>query len=94
MTTSEDILLDGAGSQTVSANQICCPFASAVNPFFPPFCNIVMSGSSADISTGSISTSAGARFIAATADVPVAETYLINVKGVTGSGGILRWAAP
>jgi hypothetical protein len=87
MTTSEDILLDGAGAQTVSANQIYCPFADAGNPFFPPFCNIVMSGSSADISTGSISTSVGARFIAASADVPVAETYRINVKGVTGSGG-------
>ena len=56
MTTSEDILIDGAGAQTVSANQVCCPFAGAENPFFPPFCNIVMSGSSADISTGSIST--------------------------------------
>jgi hypothetical protein len=87
MTTSENILLDGAGAQTVGANQVLCPFASATNPFFPPFCNIVASGSSADISTGSISTSAGVRFISASADVPVTETYHINVKGVAGSGG-------
>jgi hypothetical protein len=87
ITTSEDILLDGAGAQTVAANQACCPFADAANPFFPPFCNIVVSGSNADISTGSISTSAGVRFIAASTDVPVAETYLINVKGLMGPGG-------
>jgi hypothetical protein len=87
MTTSEEIFLDGAGAQTVSANQVCCPFVGTANPFFPPFCNIVESGSSADISTGSISTSAGMRFIGASADVPVAETYSINVKGVTGFEG-------
>jgi hypothetical protein len=86
MTASEDILIDGTGAQTVAANQVCCPFAGATNQFFPQFCNIVMSGSSADISTGSISTSAGGRFIAASADIPVAETYLINVKGATLSG--------
>jgi len=87
MTTSEDILIDGEGAQTVSANQVCCPFAGTANPFFPPFCNIVRSGSAADISTGSISTASGVRFISASADVPVAETYLINVKGVTGPDG-------
>lgn len=86
MTTSEDILIDGSGAQTVSANKVFCPFAGTANPFLPPFCNIVMSGSSADISTGYISTSAGERFIAASADVPVAESYRINVKGVSGSG--------
>ena len=87
MTTREDLLLDGAGAQTVAANQVCCPFTGTAGPFFPPFCNIVMSGSSADISTGSISTTAGVRFISASVDIPVAETYRVNVKGVTGSGG-------
>jgi hypothetical protein len=87
MIISEDILLDGTGAQTVAANQVCCPFAGTTDPFFPPFSNIVVSGSSADISTGSISMSAGARFISASADIPVSETYRINVKGVTGPGG-------
>jgi len=87
MTTGEDIIIDGTGAQTVSGNQAYCPFASDTNPFFPPFCNIAMSGSSADISTGSISTAAGVRVIAASADVPVTETYLINAKGVTMSAG-------
>jgi len=88
MTTSEDILIDGTGAQTtVSANPALCPFAGATNPFLPPFCNIVASGSSADISTGSVSTSTGVRFTASSTDVPIVETYLLNVKGVTSSGG-------
>ena len=87
MTSSEDILLDGTGAQTVSANQVLCPFAGAANPFFPPFCNIVISGSSADISTGSVSTAAGVRLITASADVPVTETYNINMKGVAEPAG-------
>jgi len=87
MIISEDILLDGTGAQTVAANQVCCPFAGTTDPFFPPFSNIVVSGSSADISTGSISTSAGVRFISASADIPVAESYQVNVQGVTGPGG-------
>lgn len=87
MTTSENILLDGEGAQTIGANQLLCPFTSTANPFFPPFCNIAVSGSSADISTGFISTSAGVRFIVASADVPVTETYNINVGGVSGPGG-------
>ena len=87
MTTREDILIDGTGAQTVAANQACCPFAGTTSPFFPPFSNIVVSGSSAGISTGSISTSAGARLISASADIPVSETYQVNVHGVTGPGG-------
>jgi hypothetical protein len=87
MTSSEDILVDGTGAQVISANRDFCPFTSADNPFSPQFCNVVVSGSSADISTGSISTSAGVRFITASTDVPVAETYIIHVKAVTGSDG-------
>jgi hypothetical protein len=87
MSAREDILLDGAGAQTTSASHIICPFASTANPFLPPFCNIVMSGSSADISTGSISTSTGVRFIASSAEIPVTETYLVSARGVTGPNG-------
>jgi hypothetical protein len=87
MTTTEDILIDGTGAQTVSTSRFVCPFAGSASPFLPPFCNIVTSGSSADISSGSISTSSGLRFITATADIPVAETYRINMKGITGPGG-------
>ncbi len=87
MTTSESILVDGTGAQTVSANQALCPFAGETEPFFPPFCNIVTSGSSGDLSSGSLSTSTNARFITTSVAVPVSENYLISAKGVTGLGG-------
>ena len=54
---------------------------------FPPFCNVVMSGSKVDVSLASVSTSASERFVSATADVPVAQAYSVSVKGVTSSEG-------
>ena len=87
MTSSEDIMVDGAGAMTVTADQALCPFADARDPFAPPFCNIVMAGSDLDITLGSIVTTAGERFVAATADVPVEQAYSISVKGLTGQNG-------
>ena len=87
MTSSEDILVDGAGAHTTSADKILCPFGTAAGPFFPPFCNVVMSGSRVDVSLASVSTSASERFVAATADVPVVQAYSVSVKGVTSSEG-------
>ncbi|MDD1719022.1 MAG: hypothetical protein LUQ25_03085, partial [Methanoregulaceae archaeon] len=87
MTSSEDILVDGAGAHTSSADKILCPFGTAAGPFFPPFCNVVMTGSKVDVSLASVSTSASERFVAATADVPVVQAYSISGKGVTSSEG-------
>jgi len=87
MTSSEDILVDGAGNTTTSGDKILCPFGNQPSGFFPPFCNIVMSGSKVDVSLASVSTSASERFVAATADVPVAQAYSISLKGVTSSEG-------
>jgi hypothetical protein len=87
MTSSEDILVDGAGALTTSADKILCPFGTQASGFFPPFCNVVMSGSKVDVSLASVSTSASERFVAATADVPVVQAYSISLKGVTSSEG-------
>jgi hypothetical protein len=87
MTSSEDILIDGAGNTTTSGDKILCPFGTQASGFFPPFCNIVMSGSKVDVSLASMSTSASERFVAATADVPVVQAYSISLKGVTSSEG-------
>jgi hypothetical protein len=87
MTSSEDILVDGAGADTTAADQILCPFGTAAGPFFPPFCNVVMTGSSVDVSLASISTSAGERFVSATADVPVVQAYSISLRGITSTDG-------
>jgi hypothetical protein len=87
MTSSEDILVDGAGALTTSADKILCPFGTQASGFFPPFCNVVMTGSKVDVSLASVSTSASERFVAATADVPVVQAYSISLKGVTSSEG-------
>jgi hypothetical protein len=87
MVSSEDILVDGAGACTTSADKILCPFGNQPSGLFPPFCNVVMTGSKVDVSLASVSTSASERFVAATADVPVVQAYSISVKGVTSSEG-------
>jgi hypothetical protein len=87
MTSTEDILIDGAGNTTTSADKILCPFGNQASGYFPPFCNVVMTGSKVDVSLASFATSASERFVAATADVPVVQAYSISLKGVTSSEG-------
>jgi hypothetical protein len=89
MTSSENIMVDGTGAMTVTADQALCPFADVRDPFAPPFCNIVMAGSDVDITLASIVTTAGERFVAATADVPVELGYSISGKGMTGTTGMV-----
>ncbi len=86
-TSNEEILVDGVGTHTTSLDKILCPFGTSSGPFFPPFCTIVQSGSSVDVTIASVATSASERFVAATADVPVVQAYSINGKGITTSPG-------
>lgn len=44
-----------------------------------------MTGSRVDVSLASVSTSAGERFVAATADVPVLQAYSISLRGFTSA---------
>ncbi|MDD1719942.1 MAG: hypothetical protein LUQ25_07780 [Methanoregulaceae archaeon] len=87
MVSTEDILVDGAGAATSSGDNILCPFGSTDSGTFPPFCNIVQTGSSVDLTLGSVSTSASERFVSDTADVPISQAYSISVKGVSTSDG-------
>jgi len=89
MISSEDLMVDGAGAMTITGDEVLCPFAAAQNPFLPPFCNVVISGSNLDVTLASITTTAGERFVAATADVPVAQAYSIGVKGMAGTNGMV-----
>ncbi len=82
MTFSEDILLDGAGESSVTANSMLCPFGPSTSAVIPDFCNIVQMGSSMDVTLVSAETSASDRFVAATADVPNAVAYSISAKGL------------
>jgi hypothetical protein len=83
VTRSEDILIDGVGNATPTASSVLCPFASAVSEELPRFCNIVQAGSTLDATLISLSASADDRFVAASADIPVALNYAVSVKGIT-----------
>lgn len=84
---SEDILVDGVGSQRITDEKSFNPFASLSGPFTPPFANTVNSGSSFNILLGTVNTAASGRFVAADSDVPVAQAYSITGRGITSSAG-------
>jgi hypothetical protein len=83
---SENLMLDGAGDSTPTADKILCPFA-APDGYISYFCNIVQAGSKYDLTIGSVTTSADDAFIHSDATVPVVLNYAINVKPYGTSQG-------
>jgi hypothetical protein len=88
MTSSEDLLVDGAGQFSSTASKMICPFAASTSTFIPPFCNIVQTGSSVDLTSGRLVTSSHERTVAATADPGVEAGHDISVTGI-GNGAAL-----
>lgn len=83
MTSTEDLLLDGAGMFSPLANCAACPFAQTKPPIiWPEFCNIVQMGSSVDMASVSLATQSSDRFVSDTCSVPVVADYNINVHGI------------
>jgi hypothetical protein len=79
--SSEDLVLDTAGSIDVTDDVFTCPFAAESTGITPEFCNIIEMGSDVDMTLMSLATAVSERNIAATADVPVAADYAIAVTG-------------
>jgi hypothetical protein len=88
ITSSEDLLVDGAGQFSSTASKMICPFAASTSTFIPPFCNIVQTGSSVDLTSGRLVTSSNERTVAATADPGVEAGHDISVTGI-GNGAAL-----
>jgi len=85
MTSSEDLLIDGAGSFSPLADCAACPFAKTTPPtIWPEFCNIAQMGSSVDMASVSLATQASDRFVSDSCSVPVVADYNINVHGISG----------
>ncbi len=82
MTSSEEGLIDGAGTLDLTSSSVLCPFASANGEYLPPFCNIAKMGSSVDVSLVSLVTSTNERSVAVTADVPAELGHSIAVTGI------------
>jgi hypothetical protein len=100
MVSSEEQVLDGAGTLSLTRATFICPFARTESPLVPAFCNIVQEGSSVDLTLGSLSTSAQERYVTAIAarttgqppgfDLPVSDNGVeanYQVK-LTGFGDI------
>jgi len=85
ITSSEDLLVDGAGQFSNTASKMLCPFAASTSTFIPPFCNIVQTGSSVDLTSGRLVTSSNERSVAATSDSGVEAGHDISVTGI-GNG--------
>ena len=62
-----------------------CPFAATTSTLIPPFCNIVQTGSSVDLTSGRLVTSSHERTVAATSDPGVEAGHDISVTGI-GNG--------
>ena len=82
-TRDEDLLIDGSGQSTNTADSILCPFASSESDSIPPFCNIVQAGSSIDTNLASVVTNANTRFIGTDGTIPVMLNYNIAAEGIT-----------
>jgi hypothetical protein len=80
--SSETILVDGAGSVGNTSTKLLCPFAVETSSYVPEYCNILRVGSNVDMTTVSYTTSASEQHISATADIPVAAGYAMNLGGI------------
>ena len=79
--SSEDMVLDTAGSMDITDEIFTCPFAGESTGITPEFCNILEMGSDVDMTIMSLATTMSERNVASTADVPVAADYAIKVTG-------------
>jgi len=85
MQSSEDLMVDGAGQVDYTNTRMLCPFAATSSSLIPPFCNIVQTGSSVDLTSGRLVTSSHERTVAATADPGVEAGHDISVTGIGDS---------
>ena len=81
LTSSENMVVDGAGLWAFTRGATICPLTSDVTDAIPSFCNIVETGSDVDVTIASVATATGSRFIAGSADVPTESDYGIRVTG-------------
>jgi len=84
---AEEWTLDVAGNWDMTENTIRCVFASATNPIFPAFCNVVKAKSElVNINSAQISTKGSARGVASSGDIPAMLNYQIAVTPDSNSG--------
>ena len=84
---SEMLAMDLMGNSTPTSDVVACPFGPSASEYYPAFCNVVYAKSSVmGMTTGAVSSTAKARVVASTADVPSAFEYAFDVKPDESSG--------
>ena len=77
--STDNIMVDGAGTDTATAEQVICPFASTVTTAFPAYCNRAQAGSTIDMTVANVRTTTTDRFVMPSADHPVELNHDLRV---------------
>lgn len=83
LTSQEQLTVDGVGALGLTEDMVLCPFAVSTSEFFPEFCNIVQTGSSVAVTSGSFITDGSERHVQIP-DIPVEANYGVQLKGMGG----------
>jgi hypothetical protein len=82
ITSTDNIFLDGTGTEALTANAAICVFAASTSAYIPGFCNAVESGSSFTMGTVNARTVTDDRFVVPSADTPVTLNHDIRVDAL------------
>ena len=88
LAATERATLGVAANYQSTANSMRCVFATGANPVMPAFCNVVTAESTlASVTSMAVQTTLELRDTAASADIPAALNYKINVDPNAAQGG-------
>ncbi|MBP1929334.1 hypothetical protein J2741_001881 [Methanolinea mesophila] len=92
MLSSEEILVDTAATGTIDSAG-CCPWGSGQDQVLPANNDIVVAGSTMDVTEASVASTSGARTTSSSVDTPVELTYSVNIQGINQTPGDMNEAA-
>jgi hypothetical protein len=78
--STDNIMVDGAGTPTLTMFDVICPFASDISEIFPAFCNRAEAGSTIDMTIANVRTTTTDRFVMPSSDHTVELNHDIRVS--------------
>ncbi len=78
--SSDNIMVDGASFEKLTAYAVICPFAPAIAEVVPGFCNRAEAGSTIDMTVANVRTTTTDRFVMPSSDHPVELNHDIRVS--------------
>ena len=92
MLSSEEILVDTAATGTTDSTG-CCPWGSDQDQVLAANNDIVVAGSTMDVTEASVASTSGARTTSSSVDTPVELSYSVNIQGINQTPGDMNEAA-